>query len=62
MLIRPSKLKFKIEKLYFALIFSILYIDSTPVFAQSSHSILGRWDNIRLSTNNLISYRVFQKA
>jgi hypothetical protein len=61
MLIRPSKLKFRIEKLYFALIFSILYIDSTLVFAQSSHSILGRWDNIGLSTNNLISYRVFQK-
>lgn len=29
--------------------------------AQSSSSILGRWDNIGLSTNNLISYRVFQK-
>jgi hypothetical protein len=61
MLFRPSHLKFRIKKLYFAVIFLISCIESTALFAKSSHSILGRWDNIGLSTNNLISYRVFQK-
>lgn len=29
--------------------------------AQSSVSISGRWDSVGLSTNNIITYRVFQK-
>jgi hypothetical protein len=47
MLIRSLGLKLMIKNIHFALIFSILYIDSTPLLAQSSRSLTGLWVDCR---------------
>jgi hypothetical protein len=58
MLIRPSQLKFRIKKLHFALIFSLLCIEPTPLFAQSSRSLKGRWGDGACSSG-LLTVRDF---